>query len=72
MGLVSALYRMVPSEGPASKAESDRRVAYKLRRLVATHGEAEVIRRLRGATVPKEYEAMRSRLILQAIFTEAA
>jgi hypothetical protein len=71
VGLVSSIYRMAPVAGGRSKRETERAVEGTLRRLVTVHGEAEVMRRLRTADVPREYETTRALLIVRAMYTEA-
>lgn len=65
-GLVSSLYRLVPSDSAMSREESERRLKVKLRRLVAQYGESDVIKRIRMYPVSKNLEATKAWVLLTA------
>ena len=64
MGLVSSIYRMAPSDTWLSAAESKDRLGRILQRLVNTHGEAEVLRRVRVAPVSQADAALKPWIML--------
>jgi hypothetical protein len=64
MALVSALYRLAPSEGAISKEEAARRLKLILHRLVTQHGAEEVRRRVRTAVLESHEEATRAWILL--------
>jgi hypothetical protein len=67
MGLVSALYRQVASDGYVSKEESERRLKLAIRRLVNQYGKDEVVRRIRAYAVTNEQDETRKAwLVLEA------
>lgn len=62
MGLVSGLYKM-GTPGIATVDDIERRLRRKLKRLVEELGKQEVLRLLANASLRKEDEAVRDRLI---------
>lgn len=64
MGLVSSMYRLIPSEAAVSNAEARLRLDRILQRLVSAHGEEEVRRRVREAAVPKEQDSVKAWIML--------
>jgi len=70
MGLVSGIYRMAPPEGTLTPTESAQRLTRILQRLVNLFGEAETLRRIREAPVPRNDEALKSWIMLTAFGME--
>ena len=71
MALVSALYRMAPSDSYISSDEAELRLKAKLRRLVEQYGQAEVLRRIRAwPTAGREVEERKASLVLTVYAAE--
>jgi hypothetical protein len=64
MALVSALYRLAPSNGYSSPVEDQKRIERAIARLVRQYGGTEVRRRIRESSGPDDLKA---RLILLAL-----
>lgn len=64
MALVSSIYRLAPQEGYFTRAEEERRLKAKCRRLVEQYGETEVLRRIRTYPVRREDDYLRAWIVL--------
>lgn len=67
MGLVSALYRMAPSEAQPSPQELDQRLERVLTRLISIYGGDEVRGRIRESNLATD--SLKARLVLLALTT---
>ena len=71
MALISALYRMAPSDSYISSDEAERRLKVKVRRLVEQYGETEVLRRIRAwPAAGREVEERKAWLVLTVYAAE--
>lgn len=65
--LVSSLYQLMKPEGQSvSKERGDERLTQTMQRLVTQFGRAEVVKRIRAATVREDQKLYQSWLVLTA------
>jgi hypothetical protein len=66
MAMVSRLYSMATSDVFWTREERERRLRVAVQRLVAKHGQDDVLRRVRGFPVAKDQAGMRETVVLAA------